>query len=67
LAVSEKGREYLGGIKKKTGITIVTKPAGMRGNETFEKNMFIDNICKLALFDTDSEINEIKQKPYLNF
>ena len=67
LAVSEKGREYLGGIKKKTGITIVTKPAGMRGNETFEKNMFIDNTCKLALFDTDSEINAIKQKPYLNF
>jgi len=64
LAMNDKGRSFLNGIKKKTEIKIVTKPADMSGNKIFEKNLFIDNTCKLALFDTAGEINEIKQKPY---
>ena len=36
----------------------------MQNNKIYEKNLFIDNICKLALFNKNGEINEIKQKPY---
>jgi len=66
LALNEKGRAFLNSIRKKAEIKIVTKPAGIKNNSTFEKNILIDNICKLALFNKDSEINEIKQKPYIN-
>jgi len=65
LAMTEKGAAFLNGIKKKTGIAIVTKPAAVRASKTFAKNLFIDNACKLALFNKTGEINEIKQKPYI--
>ena len=68
LALNEKGGKFLNSIRKKTKIKIVTKPADMKNamtNKIFEKNLFIDNIFKLALFNKDSEINEIKQKPYI--
>ena len=64
LAMNEKGASFLNGIRKTTEIKIVTKPADMKDSKTFEKNLFIDNICKLALFDKTGEINAIKQKPY---
>ena len=66
LGTSEKGRIYLNDIRKHTEIKIVTKPADkqMQNNKIYEKNLFIDNVCKLALFNKNGEINEIKQKPY---
>ena len=66
LAMNKKGGSFLNFIKKQTEIRIVAKPASLCCNQTFEKNLFIDNICKLALYNKDREINEIKQKPYLN-
>jgi len=64
LAANKKGENFLNGIRKNTGIKIITKPAGMRADKIFEKNIFIDNICKSALFDTAGEINAIKHKPF---
>ena len=66
LALNEKGKCFLNGIRKTAEINIVTKPADIKNSKTFEKNLFIDNTCKLALFNKDSEINEIKQKPYVS-
>ena len=66
LAFNQKGGQYLSGIRKKAEINIVTKPADMKNNLTFDKNLFIDNVCKLALFNKESEINAIKEKPFIN-
>ena len=65
LGLNKKGGDYLNSIRKETQIKVITKPSEMKNNATFEKNLFIDNICKLALFNKDGEINEIKQKPYM--
>ena len=63
LAFNKKGGEFLNKIRKTAEIDIVTKPADFKNNMTFEKNIFIDNICKLALFNRDGEVNAIKEKP----
>ena len=65
LALNQKGADFIGSIRKKAKIAIITKPADIKGNEIFDKNCFIDNICKLALWNKDSQKNEIKQKPHL--
>ena len=65
LGFNQKGKNYLNSIRKKTEIEIVTKPANIKNNIIFEKNLFIDNICKLALFNKNGEINSIKQKPFI--
>ena len=64
LGLNKKGRAFLGSIRKTSETEIITKPADAEKNETFIKNLFIDNVCKLSLFNKDGEINEIKQKPY---
>jgi len=63
LAANQKGRQFLNGIRKKSQIKIITKPAHIR-NMTC-KNLFIDNVYKLALFNHDGEINAVKEKPYI--
>ena len=65
LGLNEKGKRFLNSIRKKAQIKIITKPADMKGDQTFEKNLSIDNICKLALYNKNFEINEIKKKPYI--
>ena len=65
LGLNKRGGDYLNSIRKKTEIKIITKPADIKNNKTYEKNLFIDNTCKLALFNRDGEINEIKQKPFV--
>ena len=65
LGLNQKGKNYLNSIRKKAELKIVAKPADMKNNKVFEKNLFIDNMCKLALFNKDGEINEIKQKPFV--
>ena len=65
LGLNEKGKSFLNSIRKKSEIKIIAKPSDIKDNIIFEKNLFIDNICKLALFNKSCEINEIKQKPFL--
>jgi predicted nucleotidyltransferase len=65
LAASEKGRAFIGGIRKKAEIKIITKPADAK-SVIYEKNLFIDNARILALRDKTGEINAVKQKPFLN-
>ncbi|MCL1859624.1 MAG: nucleotidyltransferase family protein [Oscillospiraceae bacterium] len=65
LGLNEKGKIFLNNIRKKTQIKIITKPADMKNNKSFGKNLFIDNVCKLALFNKYDEINQIKQKPFI--
>ncbi|MCL2772866.1 MAG: nucleotidyltransferase family protein [Oscillospiraceae bacterium] len=64
LAANQKGRDFLNTIRKKSQIQIITKPAS---NDKYKNNidMFIDNVYKLSLFNRDSEINAIKEKPYI--
>jgi predicted nucleotidyltransferase len=63
LALNQKGAGFIRTIRKKAEIEIITKPADMKNNQIFDKNLFIDNICKLALHNKEGEINEIRQKP----
>ncbi|MCL1794856.1 MAG: nucleotidyltransferase family protein [Oscillospiraceae bacterium] len=65
LALNQKGARFVGQIRKKAAIRIATKPADMKGDAVFAQNCFIDNVCKLALHDKSSEINEMRQKPRL--
>lgn len=60
-----RGQNFLNDIKKKTQIQIITKPAGIKNFQDFEKNLFIDNIYKLALYDNTNEKNAILERPYI--
>ena len=66
-----KGQDFLNEIKKKTQMPIITKPANVKHFQdekfikAFEKNLFIDNIYKLALYNSSNEENAAKQQPYI--
>ena len=68
LALNQKGGRFLNKIKKTANIKIITKPSVMindnNKNIIYEKNLFIDNTFKLALFNKDGETGEIRRKPY---
>ena len=67
-----RGQNFLNDIKKKSQIQIITKPASIKNFQdekfikAFEKNLFIDNIYKLAFYDSSGEENAAKQSPYIH-
>jgi predicted nucleotidyltransferase len=65
LCANETGREYLNKIRKSADIIIAAKPADFTGSREYAKNIFIDNIYKLALFNKAGEINAVKEKPVI--
>jgi predicted nucleotidyltransferase len=65
LCANKTGREYLNNIKKSAKIKISAKPAGFTDIQEFAKNIFIDNIYKLSLFDKSGEVNAVKEKPII--
>jgi len=65
LCANKIGCEYLNKIRKSAEIIIAAKPAGFTDNQAFAKNIFIDNIYKLALFDKSGEKNAVKEKPVI--
>ena len=65
LCANKTGRGYLNKIRKCAEIKISAKPADFTGNKAYAKNIFIDNIYKLALFDKCGEINAVKEKPVI--
>ena len=66
-----RGQDFLNNIKKKSQIEIITKPASVKNIqdedlvERIEKNLFIDNIYKLALYNSSNEKNAITHTPYV--
>jgi len=65
LCANKAGREYLNKIRKSAEINIIAKPADFSDNQEFAKNIFIDNIYKLALFNKSGEISAVKEKPVI--
>jgi len=65
LCANEAGREYLNKIKKNVGIKIIAKPADFINNRAYARNIFIDNIYKLALVNKCGEVNAVKQGPII--
>lgn len=65
LCANQNGREYLNKIRKSAGIKIIAKPADFTDINAFNKNILIDNIYKLALFDKYGERNAVKEKPVI--
>ena len=65
LCANETGREYLNKIRKSAEIIISAKSAGFKDNKAFAKNIFIDNIYKLGLYNLSGEVNAAKEKPVI--
>jgi len=65
LCANSRGREYLNRIKKSAAVKIISKPARFADNTEYAKNIFIDNIYKLALADKRGEISAIKESPVI--
>ena len=65
LSANEKGRAYLNKIRKSAKINIVTKPADFAHLSEFAKNLFIDDVYKLAISDNSDEVNAIREKPVI--
>lgn len=65
LCANKTGREYLKQIKKSARIKIISKPGAFADNPDFAKNIFIDNIYKLALFNKSGETDAVKEKPVI--
>ena len=65
LCVNNTGREYLNKIRKSAGIKISVKPADFADNPEFDKNLFVDDIYKLALFNKSGEVGAVKEKPVI--
>ena len=65
LGANEKGRLYLNKIRKSAKIKIITKPADSAHIPELMKNLFIDDVYKLALGDNSGEVSAVLEKPVI--
>ncbi|MCL2098825.1 MAG: nucleotidyltransferase family protein [Oscillospiraceae bacterium] len=65
LCINGAGQEYLNKIKKTAKIKIISRPADFMQEPEFCRNIFIDNIYKLAYQNKSGEICAVKEKPVI--